>query len=308
MHHSLPTLATHLPTAAWGGAPIDAGIHALLGAAPLASVSLVGDLEAHPSSGSGPWPRFVTELGEADGTAMLDIGRLYTELVLLARGIAAENPGSAAQEILTLAPATAGDLSALPAHPGLSTFVTSRGGGLLVRDPDSRMTAVVAIPPARTDLSWTVKIVPDVPMAPQAPSLSHATAELTDAVHGAAEVIAASSGAFTAGTSATPTMPETAVVDFPTALGGRAAQLFERADTIEGIRLMANAAESRRGAPADQQPTLWRLQSAVNLARRAAVAQFAAEQLELLRAHSRGATGEADSGAHPGPNTQTRTN
>lgn len=300
MHTSLPTFATHLPAAAWGGAAIDAGIHALLGAAPLAKVALDDGFGRDLSAVGAHWERFRAELGSADGTAMLDVGKLYTESVLLLRAIAAIDTSAEAAEVLSLAPATAGDLSALPPHTELSAHAMSQGGAVILREPSSGMTAVVAIPPARTELAWNVRLFSDVPMAPQAPSISHATAELTDSVHGAAEVIAASSGAFQAGDGAAPAMPESVPTDFPAALGGRAAQLIERADTIENIRLMANAAESRRGAPAEQQPVLWKLQTAVNLARRAAVSGFAAEQLELFR----GRSGAADSAAYRDPNAQ----
>lgn len=309
MHHSLPTLATHLPAVAWGGSPIDSGIHALLGSAPSATVDTSRILAASACDGADHWQRFASELTAVEGTASLDIGKLFTELVLLARGIGASNQESAAQEILSLAPATSGDLSALPSHAELSAFAISQGGVLLVRDPSSGMTAGVGILPAHGALTWRVSTFRDVPMAPQAPSISRAAAELTDAVHGAAELIAESSGAYTAGSAGAPAIPETVSVDFPTALGGRASQLFERADTIEKIRLMANNAESLRGAPAEQQPALWKLQSGVNLARRAAVSQFAAAQLALRRAHSPAAQGGAQGpGDKRNADARTRSN
>ena len=304
MHTSLPTFATHLPAAAWGGAAIDAGIHAVLGAVPPATVAL-GDGFGSDLSGYGAhWERFSAELGSAEGTPMLDVGKLYTEAVLLLRSIAVSDVSARAAEVLSLAPATAGDLSALPPHSELSAHAMSQGGAVIVREPRSGMTAVVAIPPARTEPTWNVHLFSEVPMAPQAPSISHATAELTDSVHDAAEIIAASSGAFRSGAGAAPPMPESMPTDLPSALGGRAAQLIERADTIENIRVMANAAESRRGAPAEQQPVLWKLQTAVNLARRAAVSGFAAEQLELFR----GRSGAADSAAYRDPNAQSWAN
>ncbi|HJE91531.1 MAG TPA: hypothetical protein K8V11_11055 [Dietzia timorensis] len=304
MHTCLPTFAAHLPSAAWGGAAIDAGIHALLGASPLAKVALGDGFGRDLSAEGAHWERFRAELGAADGTAMLDVGKLYTESVLLLRAIAASDTSVEAAEVLTLAPATAGDLSALPPHSELSAHAMSQGGVVILREPRSSMTAVVAIPPARTEHVWNVRLFSEVPMAPQAPSISHATAELTDSVHGAAEIIAASSGAFRAGEGSAPAMPENMPTDLPSAFGGRAAQLIERADTIENIRMMANAAESRRGAPAEQQPALWKLQSAVNLARRAAVSGFAAEQLEQFRARS----GSANSPAYRDPNAQSWAN
>ena len=304
MHTCLPTFATHLPAAAWGGAAIDVGIHALLGAAPMAKVAL-GDGFAQDVSAEGAhWERFRAELGAAEGTAMLDIGKLYTESVLLLRAIAAADTSVEAVEVLSLAPATSGDLSALPSHPGLSAHAMSQGGVVLLREPRSGMTAAVAIPPAHTERTWSVRMFSEVPMAPQAPSISHATAELTDSVHGAADIISASSGIFRASDTGVPGVPESAPTDLPAALGGRAAQLLERADTIEQIRMMANAAESRRGAPAEQQPALWKLQSAVNLARRAAVSGFAAEQLALFRARA----GSTNSTAYRDPNAQSRAN
>lgn len=304
MHTCLPTFATHLPAAAWGGAAIDSGIHALLGAAPLAKVALDDAFGGDLSAVGAHWERFRAELFAVNGTAMLDVGKLYTESVLLLRAVAATDTSAEAAEVLSLAPATSGDLSALPPHPELSAYVMSQGGAVILREPRSGVTAVVTILPARTERTWNVRLFSEVPMAPQAPSISHATAELTDSVHGAAEIIAASSGVFNARDGAAPAMPESMPTDLPSAIGGRAAQLIERADTIENIRMMANAAESRRGAPTEQQPVLWKLQSAVNLARRAAVSGFAADQLEVFRSRS----GAADPTAFQDPNAQSWAN
>ncbi|WP_333620179.1 hypothetical protein, partial [Dietzia sp.] len=288
--------ATHLAASAWGGAPLDSGIEALSSPGVRAAVEAGPALSraaARAADGAaspvdeiaprGPWMRFVRELGAADGVAP-GPGALFTAAAVLLRSFgegAAESAGSeaaAAAEFLALAPATVGDLSALPAHRPLSEFVLAHGGAVLVRDPDSRMTAAVAHTLRDREGRWTVEIFADVPMAPQAPSPAHAAAALTDAVHGAAELIAAGSGPYARENGGV--LPEPELIDLPASMSSRCLELVDRAETVERIRVAAIEAESRRGAPAQQQPALWALQSAVNLARRAAVARFAAEQYE----------------------------
>ena len=141
MHTCLPTFAAHLPSAAWGGAAIDAGIHALLGASPLAKVALGDGFGRDLSAEGAHWERFRAELGAADGTAMLDVGKLYTESVLLLRAIAASDTSVEAAEVLTLAPATAGDLLDRLATAGAGLLEATLDGieaGTLRAEPQSQ--------------------------------------------------------------------------------------------------------------------------------------------------------------------------
>lgn len=289
MNPALLVLATHAPAAAWGGAPLDSAIHAVLGVsrgpavAPGPELAARGDVGTGAGDGTrwpGHWERFAREVGRTG--AGIDVRGLVAELAVLLRAIATASPSAAAPEILALAPATAGDLSALPAHRDVTSFASPRGGALLVRDPSSGMTAVVTHSPVGPGAPWAVELFADVPMPPQASSLSHAGAALTDAVHDAAELIAAGSAPYIgrgAGSGGAD-VPDPEPLELPAALSSAAHGLLDRADTVEHIRAAAHRAEAERGAPAEQQPALWGLQSAVNQVRRAVVARFAGEQLE----------------------------
>lgn len=245
MHPRLLTLACHVPAVAWGGQSPDEAIDALVGAA---------------DAGHG-----------ASGPLLMD---LVAEL----RHLSATNPEARAVELYSLLPVAPGDLSALPANPELSAVVTRAGGALLVRNPSTDDGRVVMHTPGPAG-AWAVETITDVPMAPQPESVSAATAELTDAVHRAAAVIAAarqSGRGFERGL--TPQMPASTPLRMPQALASRELSLLDRADSVEQIRDMANAAERRDGAVAEQQPQLWGLQVAVNQARRAVVASLAERQ------------------------------
>lgn len=244
MHPRLLTLACHLPAVAWGTAAPDDAIDALVG--------------------SG-----------ARGTT----GQLVLDLVADLRDLAARHPDTSAAEMYSLLPVAPGDLSALPRHAELSALVTRCGGGLLLRNPSSDDVRVVMHAQGAGG-GWVVEDLAGVPMAPQPDSVSAATAHLTDAVHQAAAIIAAArqSGRHLDSTDV-PGMPESAHHPLPRALESREMSLLDRADSVEQIRAMANAAEARGGAVAEQQPQLWGLQIAVNGARRAVVASLATRLL-----------------------------
>lgn len=287
MNPSLLVLSTYLPAVAWAGQALDDAVDALVHVTPrTARIAVPSDTTDHPvATASGPIARLLRHIGQGSQTT----GALLSSLVGLLRELAGE-PGAEAlpaAEILALLPTSPGDFSAVPDHAEIRRSMQEHSGAVYVRHPSSRSAVLVHCDhSASQDIArWTVVPIVDAPMAPQAESVARAAAALTDAVHGAARIIAASRGGAPQMRGTTDAVGgligAAPALRFPDIMAAREIDLLSRADTIEDIRRLANRAEHMTGAGAAQQPQLWALQSAIHTARRAAVSAFAQRTWEL---------------------------
>lgn len=185
--------------------------------------------------------------------------------------------GRPVPERLSLLTASAGDTSALPPVPGLREDVLEAGSGLLVRDPETgSAVCMTARATGGEVLRWRARGIGVCPVAPQPSSPARAGADLTEAVGSATTLIEQAARSPVAET-VPPGPPRGIDIDsnpsrLPDGLGSRTLDLLDRADRVTAIVGAALQMPHTGSATADREPVLRRLTSAVDSARRAAVA------------------------------------
>ena len=182
-----------------------------------------------------------------------------------------------APETLSLLTAAPGDSASLPPVPTVRADVAEAGCGVLLRDPATREAVCVTVRIVDGEVArWRARGVVDCPVAPQPDGPAAALADLGRAVVEAAELIELSAAVGAA----------TGVVDIrghatrlPAGLPPRVLELVDRVDRVEAIVSAALAMPGVGADPAGREPVLRRLVSALDAARRAAVAAAGSEAL-----------------------------
>lgn len=172
-------------------------------------------------------------------------------------------------EVLSLLTAAPGDSSSLPPVPAVRADVATAGCGVLLRDPATGQAVCVTI--RRTDggvLRWRARGVAECPVAPQPAGAAAAQAELGRAIVAAADLIERSATAVNPGSVDV----HAHVTRLPAGLPSRVLELIDRVDRVEAIVSVALALPGVGADPAAREPVLRQLISALDAARRSAVA------------------------------------
>lgn len=267
LHPAWP-LPLFLLRTAWADQPYDALTEYVGGLAQAHLLEVVGDRVAmldgvSPAAGpAGVLPGLVAALRRAAGSGT---------------GSAEAGGPFPAPEVLSLLTAAPGDSASLPPVPAVRADVAAAGCGVLVRDAVVGQAVCLTVRVVDGEVArWRARGVADCPVAPQPDGPAAALADLGRAVVEAAELIERSpSGGGTTG-----------VVDvhghvtrLPAGLTPRVLELVDRVDRVEAIVALALALPGVGADPAGREPVLRRLVSALDAARRAAVAAAGAEAL-----------------------------
>ena len=262
------TLPLYLARSAWADLPYDAVLDGMLAAD-----------RAHLLEVTGEVPDEVLDLDLARGPAVV------LPLLLSTLRAAASWPATDSLALLTASP---GDVSGVPAVSGLATSVLASGAATLVRDPRTRRAFVVDAVAAGPDVvRWTLRCIADCPAAPQPDGVGQAANRLSEAVERATDLITAATAAGVA-PARSPDLAAAAVSPLPPGLPSRAMRLLDRADRVEAIVGLALRHRGDGNAPEAREPVLRGLRSAIDTARRSAVAATGQEALAALSLADRG--------------------
>lgn len=265
LHPAWP-LPLFLLRTAWADQSYDALTEYVGGLAQAQLLEVVGDRVAmldgvSPAAGpAGLLPGLVAMLRRAGGSGPSEAGRPFP-----------------APELLSLLTAAPGDSASLPPVPAVRADVAAAGCGVLVRDPATGQAVCLTVRVVDGEVArWRARGVADCPVAPQPDGPAAALADLGRAVVEAAELIERS----TAGGGATGVVDVHGhVTRLPAGLPPRVLELVDRVDRVEAIVALALAMPGVGADPAGREPVLRRLVSALDAARRAAVAAAGAEAL-----------------------------
>ncbi len=199
----------------------------------------------------------------------------------LVAGLRRSGGGYRAPEVLSLLTTTPGDSSSLPPVPLVRADVSDAGHGILVRDPENREAVCLTVRPTGGDVArWRVRGVVDCPVPPQPDGPAQALAGLGRAVVDAAELIERTTAAGpVAGAGA---VLRDHVTRMPAGLPSRVLELVDRIDRVETIVTAALSRPDVGVDPASREPVIRRLNSALDSARRSAVAAAGDEAIRAL--------------------------
>ena len=253
--HPAWALPLFLLRTAWADQPYDSLTEYVSGLADAHLVEIVGDRVAMLDGTSPAGGPAAVLPGLVAGLRRVGSG---------ADGVDARTP-----EVLSLLTAAPGDSSSLPPVPAVRADVAAAGCGVLIRDPATGQAVCVTI--RRTDggvLRWRARGVAECPMAPQPAGAAEAQAELGRAIVEAADLIERSATAVSPGSVDV----HAQVTRLPAGLPSRVLELIDRVDRVEAIVSVALALPGVGADPAAREPVLRRLISALDAARRSAVA------------------------------------